>query len=374
MPDENEEGNEHMNIPIAKPTMEQDEKDAVWKVMESGALAQGQTVAEFERRFADFIGVKHAIATSNGTTALHIGLLSMGIRPGDEVITSPFSFMATATSIIFTGARPVFSDIQADTWNIDPASVLDRITDRTRAIMPVQLYGQSADMDELREIAGERDIMIIEDACQAHGAEYRGRRVGGIGDCGAFSFYPTKNMTTGEGGMITTDSDGIAEEARLLRNHGQTSRYEHAIVGYNFRMTNIHASIGVVQLGKLPGFNRKRQENAGFFTEHLSGLAGVGTPVLAEGRDHVFHQYTLTAERRDELREFLTSKGISTGIYYPDVLYNYDAIKPYFTERCSRSEEATKQVISLPIHPYLTREELEYIVGNIREWSENSSA
>lgn len=358
-----------MNIPIAKPTMEQDEKDAVWKVMETGALAQGTTVAEFEKRFAEFIGVKHAIATSNGTTALHIGLLSMGIRPGDEVITSPFSFMATATSIIFTGARPVFADIQPDTWNIDPTSVKKLITPRTKAIMPVQLYGQSSDMDALCEIAEEKDLMIIEDACQAHGAEYRGKRVGGIGNCGAFSFYPTKNMTTGEGGMITTHTDQIAEEARLLRNHGQTSRYEHAIVGYNFRMTNIHASIGVVQLGKLPGFNRKRQENAAFLTEQLAGLNGIETPSIRPDRNHVFHQYTLKVGRRDELREFLTAKGISTGVYYPDVLYNYSGIQQYFNGRCSVSEQATTSVISLPIHPYLRQDELEYIVESIQSWS-----
>ncbi len=358
-----------MNISIAKPIMQQDEKDAVWKVMESGALAQGNTVAEFEKRFSDFIGVKHSIATSNGTTALHIGMLSMGIRPGDEVITSPFSFMASATSIIFTGAKPVFADIDPENWNIDPESVRKEVTPKTKAIMPVQLYGQSADMDPLREIAEEHDLKIIEDACQAHGAEYKGKRVGGLGDCGAFSFYPTKNMTTGEGGMVTTDSDVIAEEARLLRNHGQTSRYEHAIVGYNFRMTNIHAAIGVVQLGKLPGFNKKRQENAAFFTEQLKDVPGIQTPIVGPDRVHVFHQYTLKAEKRDDLREFLTSKGISTGVYYPDVLYNYSAIKPYFSGVKEVAEHATTEVISLPIHPYLEQSELEYIVDRIKEWS-----
>jgi len=357
-----------MNISIAKPTMQQDEKDAVWDIMESGALAQGSKVAEFEKLFSEFIGTKHAIATSNGTTALHIGLLSIGIRPGDEVITSPFSFMATATSIIFTGAKPVFADIDPDSWNIDPESVRKVVTPNTKAIMPVQLYGQSADMDPLREIAVENDLMIIEDSCQAHGAEYRRKRVGSIGDCGAFSFYPTKNMTTGEGGMITTDSEETAEEARLLRNHGQTSRYEHAIVGYNFRMTNIHAAIGVVQLGKLPGFNKKRQENAAFFTEELKGIEGIQSPFIAPYNTHVFHQYTIKVRGRNELRAFLKERGIATGVYYPDVLYNYPAIKPYYNGSQPNAERATTEVLSLPVHPHLKSEELEYIVECIREW------
>lgn len=358
-----------MKIAIAKPTMQQDEKDKVWEVMETGALAQGATVAEFEKGFSEFVGTEHAIATSNGTTALHIGLLSMGIRAGDEVITSPFSFMATATSIVFTGARPVFADIEPETWNIDPESVRKAITPKTKGIMPVQLYGQSTDMDPLLEIAEEHDLRIIEDACQAHGAEYRERKVGSIGDCGGFSFYPTKNMTTGEGGMITTNSDEIAEEARLLRNHGQTTRYEHAMVGFNFRMTNIHAAIGVVQLGKIGEFNRKRQENAAFFDQGLEGVAGISIPKIAADRNHVYHQYTLKADRRDELREYLTGKGISTGVYYPNVLYNYPAIKQYYTGPCELAEQATKEVISLPIHPYLTLEELQYIVNSIRSWS-----
>ncbi len=358
-----------MNIPIAKPMLGDEEKQAVWKVMESGALAQGSTVAEFEEGFAKFIGTKHAIATSNGTTALHIALLSLGIGPGDEVITTPFSFMATATSIIFTGARPVFADILPETWNIDPESIRQAITPKTKAIMPVHLYGQSADMDQLGDIAEEHDLLIIEDACQAHGAEYRGKKVGGIGNIGAFSFYPTKNMTTGEGGMITTSSDDLAEAARLLRNHGQTSRYEHTMVGYNFRMTNIHAAIGVVQLRKLPGFNRTRQENAAYLTGHLEGLEGLKTPITAPNRNHVFHQYTIRAEKRDQLRDFLSKKGVSTGVYYPDPLYNYPAIKPYFTGKKQIAEQATKEVLSLPVHPHLSRKELEYIVASIREWA-----
>ncbi len=361
-----------MNIPIAKPTMGEEEKQSVWKVMESGALAQGGTVQQFEDRFAEFIGVKHAIATTNGTTSLHIALLSAGIQPGDEVITTPFSFMATASSIIFTGAKPVFADIYPDTWNIDPESIRKAITSKTKAIMPVQLYGQSADMDPIMEISKEHDLKVIEDACQAHGAKYKGKGVGAIGDAACFSFYPTKNMTTGEGGMITTNSDQIAESARLLRNHGQTKRYEHSAVGYNFRMTNIHAAIGIVQLEKLPGFNANRRKNAAFFTEHLNGLPGIQTPVVSDFAHHVFHQYTLRVKDRDKFREYLTSKGISTGVYYPDVLYNSPAIRdalPGEYVMCPVSEHATTEVISLPIHPYLTQEELEYIVAAITEWA-----
>ena len=358
------------NIPIAKPLLGEEEKEAVWQVMESGALAQGEKVAELERDFAEFVGVKHAIATSNGTTALHLALLSAGIGKGDEVITTPFSFMASATSIIFTGARPVFADIEPETFTLDPESVRRALTPQTKAIMPVHLYGQSADMEPLKEIAEEHDLLIIEDACQAHGAEYRGQKVGAIGDIAGFSFYPTKNMTTGEGGMITTNNGEFAEMARLLRNHGQTSRYEHSIIGYNFRMTNIHAAMGVVQLKRLPEFNSKRQKNAARLTEGLSGLTGIAPPAVADYGRHVFHQYTIRTEKRDELRNFLTEKGIGTGIYYPRVLYEYPALKPFFTERMPESERAAKEVLSLPVHPALTEEDVEYIIGAVREWTE----
>lgn len=249
-------------IPIAKPNIGEEEKNAVMEVLESGMLAQGLKVKEFEERFAKYIGTKYAVATSNGTTALHIALLSSGIKKGDEVITTPFSFIASATSILFCNAVPVFADIKTKTFNINPNKIEKAITKKTKAIMVVHLYGQSSEMDRIKEIANKKKLSLIEDACQAHGAENNGKRVGSIGDIGCFSFYPTKNMTTGEGGMITTNDHVIAEKVRLLRDHGQKERYEHVIVGYNYRMTNIAAAIGIEQLQKLEQFNKKRRENA----------------------------------------------------------------------------------------------------------------
>ncbi|MCG2827545.1 MAG: DegT/DnrJ/EryC1/StrS family aminotransferase, partial [Thermoplasmatales archaeon] len=327
-------------------------------------LAQGEKVKEFEEKFAEYIGVKHAVATSNGTTALHLALLASGVKSGDEVITTPFTFISTATSILFCGAKPVFADINPGTFNIDPEKIEKMITGKTKAILPVHLYGQSCEMDRIMEIAEKHALVVVEDACQSHGAEYHHKKVGGIGDAGCFSFYPTKNMITGEGGMVTTNDEGLAEKIRTLRNHGQKERYNYAMVGYNFRMTDIAAAIGIEQLKKLDGFNDRRRGNAGFLSEQLNDV--VETPYVLPDVKHVFHQYTIKTDKRELLKENLKKEGIGFGIYYPEPLHFYEPLKRYGNDDLKNAENLCKNVLSLPVHPGLSEEDLEKIVQLIK--------
>jgi perosamine synthetase len=354
-----------MSISIAKPVIGPEEKQAVMDVLDSGMLAQGPRTKEFEESFAVMCGTKFAVATSSGTTALHLALLAHGIGEGDEVITSPFTFIASANSVLFTGARPVFVDIDPKTFNLDVTKIEKAITPRTKAILPVHLFGLCCDMDAILAIAEKHHLAIIEDACQSHGAEYRGKRAGAFGT-GAFSLYATKNITTGEGGMVTTSDDAIAEKLRVLRQHGMRRRYYHDELGFNFRMTDIQAAIGVVQIKKLDQFNQKRIENA----EYLStNLKGVETPYCPEGYKHVYHQYTIrmAAGKRDALLAHLQSCGVGTGVFYPVPVhkqsfymqeYGYDVHLP-----CA--ENAADEVVSLPVHPSLSAQDLEAIVAAV---------
>ena len=250
-----------IKVPIAKPIIGDKEIENVVEVMKSGMIAQGPKVVEFEEKFANWVDAKYGIATNSGTSALHVALLAAGIGEGDEVITTPFTFIASGNSIVYTGATPVFADIDLKTYNIDPESVEKLITDKTKAILPVQLYGQSSDMNELREIADKHNLLIIEDAAQAHGAKYGDEFVGSIADMACFSFYPTKNMTTSEGGIITTNNEELAEKTKIFRAHGASVRYHHDEIGYNFRMTDICAAIGLAQMETIDGYNSKRIEN-----------------------------------------------------------------------------------------------------------------
>jgi dTDP-4-amino-4,6-dideoxygalactose transaminase len=356
-------------IPIAKPMMGEEEKAAVIAVLESGQLAMGQKVAEFEARFAELCGVKHAIATSSGTTALHIALLAHGIGAGDEVITTPFTFIASANSILFTGARPVFVDILPDTFNIDPDQVEAAVKARraagarVRGIMPVHLFGQLCDMPALMDIARRYDLVVIEDACQSHGASIDGKKAGAF-STGCFSFYPTKNITTGEGGIVTTDDDGIDHSCRLLRHHGSARTYFHETLGYNFRMTNIHAAIGVAQMGKLARWTEQRIQNAAYLTERLSKLPHVVSPVVRPGYVHVFHQYTIRVRgNRDQAIEDLKARGIGVGVYYPLPIHKQPLyLNMGYKDNLPEAERASLEVLSLPVHPALTREDLDTIV------------
>ena len=353
-------------IPIAKPLMGEEEKQAVWDVMKSGQLAQGKKVEEFEQQFAQYVGTKHAIATSNGTTALYLAQLAAGIGPGDEVITSAFTFIASATTITFCGAKPVLADIDPRTFNLDPESVKKQITKKTKAIQPIHLYGQPAAMDEIMEIAESNHLAVIEDACQAHGAQYNGKRAGAIGLAGCFSFYPTKNMTTGEGGMITTNDDQLAEKCRLLSNHGQLGRYDYKTIGFNFRMTNIAAAIGVEQLKKLESFNAKRIQNATSLNEQLGDA--VETPYVAPRTKHVFHQYTIKCENRDALRNALEKEGIGCGVYYPMGLHQCEALREFIPPaKLPSTEAASRTVLSLPVHPSLTPNNINEIATAVKK-------
>ncbi len=350
-------------IPIARPQMGAEEKELVWSAMEAGALAQGPRVAELESRFADFIGVGQAVATSSGTTALHLALLGYGIGPGDEVITVPFTFIASANSILFTGARPVFVDIEADSYTIDVGQIEAAITPRTRAIMPVSLYGNPADMNAIAEIAERHGLAVVEDAAQAHGAAIGDRRSGSWG-AGCFSFYPTKNMTTGEGGMVTTDDLELADRLRLLREHGMKVRYHHDVLGYNFRMTDLHASIGLAQLTKLPAYNERRIAIADRYGAELSGVI---TPRVRPSTRHVFHQYTIRVPARDAFADRLRERGVGSAIYYPVPVHRQ---KPFLAlgygdQHFPITEQLTGEVLSIPVHPSLTDDEVRTVIAAV---------
>ena len=357
-------------IPIAKPLIGDDEKQAVLDVLDSGMLAQGSRVKAFEEAFAEMCEVKHAIATSSGTTALHVALLANDIGPGDEVVTSPFTFIASANSVLFTGAKPVFVDIDPVTFNIDPSQIESAITPRTKAILPVHLFGLVADMNSIMEIAKQHDLIVIEDACQAHGAEYNGQRAGSFGT-GTFSLYPTKNITSAEGGMITTDDDKIAENCRVIRQHGMRRRYYHDELGFNFRMTDVHAAIGLAQVSKLEKFNTARVANAAYFTQHLRGVI---PPTVPDGCRHVFHQYTVRVPdgKRDALMDHLRQNDIGFGVYYPVPIHKQTYyVKELGYDQClPEAERAAEEVLSLPVHPALSSDDREKVVATINAFIE----
>jgi dTDP-4-amino-4,6-dideoxygalactose transaminase len=348
------------DVPLANPTLSELAKQQVREVLDSGNLAAGDVVREFEREFAAFHGVDHAIATANGTTALHAALSGLGIGTGDTVVTTPFSFIATANAVQLAGGRPVFADVDSDTANIDPDAVEQTIKardDSVDAILPVHLYGCPAEMDRLREIADRHDAALIEDAAQAHGATYHGEPVGAIGDVGCFSFYPTKNMTTGEGGMVITDRDDVARRVRSFVNHGRTPTdgNVHERVGHNFRMPNTAAAIGRVQLQRLPDYVTARRDNAAALTEALADTE-IAAPVEPARTRHAYHQYTVRTDDRDSLQAALEEFGIGTGIYYPTPIHRQPAYEDYETT-APVAERLAQQVLSLPVHPNLSREE-----------------
>ncbi len=358
-------------INIAKPIIGQEEIDNVVEVLKSGIIAQGPKVSEFEEEFAKWIGSDYAIATSSGTTALHTALLACGIGEGDEVITVGFTFAASSNSILYTGAKPVFIDIYEDTFLMDPTKIEEAITDKTKAILVVQLYGQSAEMDSIAEIAKKHNLFVIEDAAQAHGAEYKGKKVGTLGDVACFSFYPTKNMTTSEGGMITTNNKDIAEKSKIFRAHGSSVKYHHDYLGYNFRLTDIAAAIGLAQLKKIDSFNDKRRKNAEYLNNGLKDIEGVITPVAYEENKHVYHQYTIKVQGdRDAWIKFLDENGIGCGVYYPIPLYNQEYYKEIgYNQSCPVTDKVVNEVISLPIHPSLTKTELDTIISVVKRAS-----
>jgi perosamine synthetase len=330
-------------IPIALPLTGREEKRAIDQVLDSGILAQGEQVEEFEEKFAKFVGTDFAVACSSGTAALKMAIEALNIKR--EVLIPSFSFIATATSVLFNGAKPVFVDIDPKTYTIDPRDLERKITRDSQAIMPVHLYGQCANMDEIMEISEKHDLYVIEDAAQAHGAEWDSRRAGTFGEAGCFSFYPTKNMTTGEGGIVTTNNGAMAARMRSFRNHGQQDRYVHSILGYNFRMTNVHAAIGLAQLKKLDKFNAARRKNAEYYDAHLD----VDSPFTHPKAKHVYHQYTVSVDKREDYQKHLAARGIGYGVYYPTPIHR----QPVFGtgDRLPNTDRASDRVLSIPVHP-----------------------
>jgi dTDP-4-amino-4,6-dideoxygalactose transaminase len=345
--------------------MGEEEKAMVWSAMASGQLAQGERVAQLEAEFAAFVGARRAIATSSGTTAIYLALKGLGIGDGDEVITVAFTFFASASPILHAGAKASFVDVDPVTYSMDPACLEAAITPRTRAIMPVSLYGQPADMPAIISIAERYGLPVIEDACQAHGADLDGRRSGGWG-LGVFSFYATKNMTTAEGGAVTTDDEALAERVRLLREHGMRERYRHELVGYNFRMTDVHASIGLAQLKKLPAANERRRQIA---ARYDAELVGVVTPQVRPGARHVYHQYTVRVNRRDEFLARLREKGVGASVHYPVPVHRQPALLAlgYGDVSLPVTERLSGEILSLPVYPSLSESEIDTIVGATNE-------
>ncbi len=350
-----------MNIPMARPMFDEETHQALLEVLDSGRLAQGERVLEFEERFAEWADAPFAIAVSNGTAALLLALMALGIGPGDEVITTPFTFAATANVILFLGARAVFADIRPDTLNLDPEAVERRITSRTRAVIVVHLYGNPCEMDAFAALAERYGLALIEDAAQACGALYRGRPVGSFG-IGCFSFYATKNMTTGEGGMITTHDPHLARRLRMLRDHGQSAKYVHEILGLNFRMTELQAALGIGQLRHIEDWNARRRAIAAFYDHHLRR---VRRPEVTPGGTPVYHLYTvrLPAPWRDTVRERLQEAGIETGVHYPTPIHRQPLYQRLgYHDNLPVAEAAAREVLSIPIHPALREEELRYVV------------
>lgn len=354
-------------IPISKPYITEAEKTAVLEVLDSGMLAQGPRVAELEARFVDICGTKCAVATSSGTTALHLALLAHGIGPGDEVITTPFTFIASANSILFVGAKPIFVDVEEDTFNLNPALVEEAITPNTKAIMPVHLYGQPCNMGAITDIAQRRGLMVVEDCAQAIGARFEGKVVGSFGT-GVFSLYATKNVMSGEGGMITTDDEGVAEYCRMARNHGMKRRYYHEMLGYNFRMSDLHAAIGLAQIGRLEEMTQKRRENAAYLSANINSVI---TPKVGPDVEHVWHQYTIRVDDgrdRDAAVRRLNEAGVGTGIFYPVPVHKQGYMREVIGDLyLPVAEQMAAEVLSLPVHPHLTKSDLEKIVSEVNK-------
>lgn len=355
-------------IQLFKPVIDDEDVEAVVRVLRSGWIAHGVEVETFEKEFANYIGVAHSAAVANGTVALMLALKSLGIRAGDEVLVPDYTFIATATSVLMVGATPRFVDVEYNTFNIDVDDLQRKITSRTKAIVVVHLFGQPANVRALMDIARDRRLVLVEDAAQAHGAEAWNRKVGSFGDAAVFSFYATKNMTTGEGGMVVSDSRSVIEKVKLLRNHGQIERYIHAELGGNYRMTSIQAALGRVQLRKLDRLNDARRSNAGKLNIQLTHLRDyIEPPYEVSWAKHVYHVYAIKikrAESRECIRKCLDSHKIETAVHYPVPLHMQPLFQSLgYSECCENAVKLSKCELSLPVHPGLRDNDIEYI-GN----------
>jgi len=356
------------------PQINEQEIAMVTKVLKSGVLTtrvtSGSMVGRFEKAFANFVKAKHAVAVNSGTAALHMSLWASGIKTGDEVVVPSFTFIASAEAVALTGAKPVFVDINPRTYNIDPEKIEAAITERTRAIMPVDLYGLSAQMDTIKEIAGQHNLKTIEDAAQAHGATFKGKPPGYFADMACWSFYASKNMTTGEGGMITTDNEELADNLRWIRSHGEKEEYVSSMLGHNYRMPEMEAAVGIVQLQKLPAFVEKRRKNAKFLTERLSEIERLQLPIEPRGCKHSWYLYTVRLRdsdkaERDEVVEKLRKRGVGATVYYQVPIHLMPYYRKFSERRLPETEKAARQVFSLPVHPGVTPKEIHHVADSV---------
>jgi dTDP-4-amino-4,6-dideoxygalactose transaminase len=366
-----------MNVPFLDlkaqyESIREEVATAIQEVLDKTAFAGGPFVARFEQEFAEYCQTQHAIGVGNGTDALWLALWGLGVGPGDEVITVPSTFIATTEAISLCGAKPVFVDIDEQTYNMDPALIEAAITPKTKAIVPVHLFGQTADMDPILEIARKHGLFVVEDACQAHGAEYKGKRAGSMGDAGCFSFYPGKNLGAyGEAGGVVTNNTDLAEKMKVFRDHGQAKKYYHQLIGWNARMDGIQGAILSVKLKHLPAWTEARRMNAAIYGELLASLNTVQIPKEARDNKHVYHVYAIRARARDELMSALGKQGIACGIHYPVPVHLQDAYKDLGLGRGSYpvAERCADEFVSLPMFPELRKDQIEYVVSELRNHS-----
>ncbi len=359
-------------INMAEMYSDDEIREKAVSIIDSGKYIKGEENKKFEEEFADFCGSRHAVIVNSGTNALILALKVLDIGPGDEVIVPSHTFIATANAVLFTGAKLVFADIDPDNYTIDTRDLRSKINKNTKAVIPVHIYGHPCDMDAIRETSGENDLYIIEDACQSHGAEYKGKTTGSIGDVAAFSFFPSKNMTVaGDGGAVTTSDPEIAEKAAAIRDQGRRDgeKYFHEYPGLNLRLSELHAAIGRIQLRHLPEWNEKRRDNAAFFSSKLD-IDGVVVPKEETWAKAVYHQYVIRIKDREGLRKHLAERGISTGIHYPIPVHMQPVMAPYSGVKLPVTEEIVNEILSIPVHPHLSAAEREYIAENIAEYFE----
>ncbi|MEV4410527.1 DegT/DnrJ/EryC1/StrS family aminotransferase [Catellatospora sp. NPDC049609] len=360
-------------IPISVVKLDEAAEQLAVEVIRSGIIAQGPMVARLEREFADVVGVEHAVAVNNGTTALVAAIEVLDLQPGDEVITSPFTFVATLNAILEAGATARFADISADDFCVDPAALEAAIGPRTKVLMPVHLYGQTADMNKIAPLAAKHGLGLVEDTAQSLGATIDGRGAGSFG-LGTFSLYATKNLTTGEGGVITTNDAAIADRLRVLRNQGMRQRYQYEVAGHNYRLTDLQAALAIPQLAGYAENVKRRQDNAARLNAGLAGIPGLRTPSELPGRSHVWHQYTVLVGdeapiTRDELIAKLTEQGVGCGIYYPKTVYDYDCYRRHprvIADPAPVAERVVKQCVSLPVHNHLSDADVDRIIEVVR--------
>jgi dTDP-4-amino-4,6-dideoxygalactose transaminase len=367
-----------MGIPLSKPYIDHEIKERVLEVIDSGQYILGRNCKEFEKEFAAFVGTKHAVLTSSGTSAIFLSLQALGVGPGDGVLVPSLTAFPTVEPVFHVGARPIFVDID-ESYGMDPNHV-ERLLEeglpgvKLRGIIPVHLYGHPADLERIMALGRKHGLFVLEDCCQAHGSRYRGKRVGGLGVAGCFSFYPSKNLTVfGDGGILVTNDDKIAETTRMLRDHGRKGKYEHELVGYNLRFNEIQAAVGRVQLRRLDQFNEARRKIARWYGEALSGLPVV-LPKEADWAEPVYHLFVIQVPDREKLAAYLKEKGIQTGVHYPIPNHQAPAVQKTLGSqpRLEKTEEAARRILSLPIYPELRKEEVDTVCAAIREFFEGS--